>query len=332
MLNAAIVGLGWWGQHIVSTLQGKSKIMRFTRAIDTDLAGTQSIADQNGLLLSTELKDALKDADIGAIVLATPHSLHEEQIVNSANAGKHVFCEKPLALTKESAERSIDACEAAGVVLGVGHERRFEPAMMEIKRMIEEGELGKIMHVEANFSHNKLANLPPDNWRVSTRESPAAGMTATGIHLSDAYLSMFGPIKEVYAQTARRNSANTNGDVLSFQVRFESGAPGFFNSVLDTPLYLRYCVFGSTAWVEAKDYHHPSETGPTNLSICRQEGHVDSVNFEWEDTVRINFDAFATACLGGTSYPFSHQDKLQNIAVFEAICKSVESGESQKVG
>ena len=331
MINAAIVGLGWWGQHLVSTLQGKSDKIKFIRAVDIDIQGTKSIADKNGILLSTDLTDALNDDDVEAIVLVTPHSHHEEQIINSAKAGKHVFCEKPLALTKDSAKRAIDACNAADVVLGVGHERRFEPAMVEIRRMVEAGELGKIMHVEANFSHDKLANLPPDNWRVSSVESPAAGMTATGIHLTDAYLSMFGPVTEVYAQTARRNSANLNGDVLSFQVRFETGATGFFNSVLETPIYLRYCVFGSKAWVEVKDYHHPSEPGPTYFSVCRQDGIVDNVTFEWEDTVRINFDAFAVACLGGSPYPFTNDEKLQNIAVFEAICKSVATGEPKLI-
>ena len=136
---------------------------------------------------------------------------------------------------------------------------------------------------------------------------------------------MFGPIKEVYAQTARRNHANTNGDILSFQVRFESGATGFFNSVLETPLYLRYCIFGSKAWVEAKDFHHPSEVGPTYFSVCRQEGEVISITYDWEDTVRLNFDSFAEACLGHQPYPFSNEEKIQNIAVFEAICISAST-------
>ena len=327
MLNAAIVGLGWWGQHIVSTLQNKSEKMRFVRAVDVNLGTASEIAEKNGLALSADLQDALDDDDVQAVVLATPHTLHEEQILAAAVAGKHVFCEKPLALTRASAKRSVAACEAADVVLGMGHERRFEPAMLEIKELVKSGGLGEIMHVEANFSHDKLANLPANNWRVSSKESPAAGMTATGIHLTDAYMTMFGPVEEVYAHTARRNPANLNGDVLSFHVRFRSGATGFFNSVLETPIYLRYCVFGSTAWVEALDYHHPSEPGPTRFSISREEGRIETKTMEWEDTVRANFDAFADACLGGAPYPFTNEEKIQNIALFEAICESAESGQ-----
>ncbi len=327
MINAAIIGLGWWGQHIVSTLQNKSEKMRFVRAIDLNLAASQQIAEQYSLRFSSDLRDALDDEEVEAVVLATPHSMHEDQILAAAGAGKHVFCEKPLALTRESAEMSVAACDAAGVVLGLGHERRFEPAMLEIKDLVKSGSLGDIMHVEANFSHDKLANLPADNWRVSSTESPAAGMTATGIHLTDAYMTMFGPVEEVYAHTARRNPANLNGDVLSFHVRFKSGATAFFNSVLETPIYLRYCVFGSKAWAEAMDYHHPSEPGPTRFSVSREEGKIETRMMDWQDTVRLNFDAFADACLGGAPYPFTNEEKIQNIALFEAICQSAESGQ-----
>ena len=326
MLNAAIVGLGWWGKHIVSTIQGRSDKIQLIKAIDVSEDSSVVVADYKGIEFSTNLQDALRDDKVEAIILATPHSFHERQIILSANAGKHVFCEKPLALTRSSAERSINACKLAGVVLGVGHERRFEPAMMKIARLVKSGELGTIMHVEANFSHDKLANLSADNWRVSVNESPAAGMTATGVHLTDMYLHLFGTIDQVFAQVVTRNHQNSNGDVLSFHVQFRSGATGYFNSVLETPHFLRFCVFGSKAWVETKDFHHPSEPGPTFFSICKEEGKVVQQVFDWEDSVRLNFEAFADACLGASPYPFTDQEKLQNIAVFEAICNSVRSG------
>ena len=80
-------------------------------------------------------------------------------------------------------------------------------------------------------------------------------------------------------------------------------------------LYLRYCIFGSKAWVEAKDFHHPSEVGPTYFSVCRQEGEVISSTYDWEDTVRLNFDAFAEACLGHQPYPFSNEEKIRIIGI-----------------
>ena len=326
MINAAIIGLGWWGTHIVNTLQGESEKIRFLWAVDIVPDTKFEFAQSKGIKITAEFTDVLNDSAVEAIVLATPHSMHEEQIIAAAKAGKHVFCEKPLALTLASAQRSVTACEEAKVVLGIGHERRFEPAMQKISQLIDTGELGKIMHVEANFSHDKLANLDADNWRVSPTESPAAAMTATGIHITDSYINMFGPVKQIFAMTAKRNPANNNGDILNFSVKFKSGATGTFNSVLETPLYIRYAVFGSKAWVETRDYCHPSEVGTTDFLICRNGGKIEKTSYETIDTVKINFEAWADAVSGVAEYPFTNAQNLENIAVFQAICESVDSG------
>ena len=326
MINAAIIGLGWWGTHIVNTLQGESEKIRFLWAVDIVPDTKFEFAQSKGIKITAEFTDVLNDPAVEAIVLATPHSMHEEQIIAAAKAGKHVFCEKPLALTLASAQRSVTACEGAKVVLGIGHERRFEPAMQKISQLIDTGGLGKIMHVEANFSHDKLANLDADNWRVSPTESPAAAMTATGIHITDSYINMFGPVKQIFAMTAKRNPANNNGDILNFSVKFKSGATGTFNSVLETPLYIRYAVFGSKAWVETRDYCHPSEVGTTDCFICRNGGKIKKTSYETIDTVKINFEAWADAVSGVAEYPFTNAQNLENIAVFQAICESVDSG------
>ena len=81
MIKAAIVGLGWWGQHIVSTLQNQSEKLEFVRAVDIDLKEKYKFAKENGLLLSTDFEETLNDDNIDAIVLATPHSHHENQII-----------------------------------------------------------------------------------------------------------------------------------------------------------------------------------------------------------------------------------------------------------
>ncbi len=326
MINAAIIGLGWWGRYIVETLQGKSEKIGFSRGIDIAPDAAEDIAAAHSLTVTVDYTDALNDSAIDAVVLATPHSFHEEQIITAAKAGKHVFCEKPLALNLASAERSVAACEDANVVLGLGHERRFEPAMREIKRLVESGELGTIMHIEANFSHDKLANMDADNWRMSSVENPAAAMTTTGIHLTDAYLNIVGPIEQVFALTATRNPANASGDILSFVLRFKSGATGAYTSILETPLYMRLAVYGSEAWVEARDYTHPSEMGTTDLFVSREEGQIEKTMFQDVDTVKLNFEAWADAITGDADYPFTTEQKLQNIAVLEAICQSAETG------
>lgn len=330
MVKAAIVGLGWWGQYIINSLANSDKL-EIILAVDVNAEKSKAFAAQMGIALTADLDDALNAPDIEMVILATPHSFHEDQIIRCAKAGKQVFCEKPLCLTAASAERAIKACQDAGVQLGVGHERRFEPALMEIKRMVDAGELGTIMHVESNFSHDKLANVPADDWRANPTDAPAAGMTGMGIHLTDAYLNMFGPIEEIYAQTARRVMANPSGDVVSVQVRFESGAIGFLNAILVTPLFLRYHVFGSEAWVEARNETHPDTPGATHLTICKAGGKPETTTYDWVDTVRMNFENFADSVTGAGEYIFTDAQKFQNVQVLEAICKSVAANTVVKI-
>lgn len=322
MLNAAVVGLGWWGKTITHRMKSSDR-MRVTRAVDLFPERHGDFAAENGLALSGRYEDALEDPSIDAVILCTPNSLHTAQVSAAARAGKHVFCEKPLALTRAEAEASVATCRAHGVQLGIGHERRFELAMMEVERMVRAGELGTIMHAESNFSHDKLINVPPTDWRRSATESPAAGMTAMGIHLSDAYVNLFGPAAEVHAMTAKRVLEGENGDVVSVLLRFESGATAYLNAILYTPLYLRFCVFGTKAWVEYRNDTHPDTPGPSTLTVQVTGEAPRIVTYDWTDSVRANLDQFAQAITGEAAYSFTDAQKIGNIAILEAIVRSV---------
>ncbi len=326
MINAAIVGLGWWGRYIIGSLQGKSGAIRFVRAVDIN-PDAGEFADENGLRFSSDFRDALTDDAVDAVILTTPHSLHEAQIVQAAGVGKHVFSEKPLALKKSSAARAVAACEQAGVVLGIGHERRFEPALLEIKSLIDSGSLGTVQHVEANFSHDSLAEVKAGDWRVSETESPAAAMTGMGIHLTDSFIQMLGPITEVRALTAKGVTEWESGDLVSAQMTFENGATGSFSSLLATPFFMRFHVFGTDGWAEARDTVRPEQVGVSFLSTRMKGGDVQVREVQSIDTVRVNIEAFAAAAEGGAAYPIPVSEMAHNIAVLEAITVSAESGQ-----
>jgi predicted dehydrogenase len=197
MIDAAIVGLGRWGRTLVESVQGKSGGLRFTHAVSREPEKLQDYAGKHRLEVVGALDPVLADPRIDAVVLATPHSLHCEQIIAAAAAGKSVFCEKPLTLTKAEAARAIEACRAAGVVLGVGTDKRFYPSLRELVQLIKGGELGRVLHLEAHFS-NEVAGTFTE-WRYSLEESPAGGMTGTGIHALDTMIAMAGPVRRVQA-------------------------------------------------------------------------------------------------------------------------------------
>ena len=329
MQKAAIVGLGWWGQHVLRQMRD-SKVVRITHAVGSR-EEHRALAGQYGIGFSTNLQGVCADPSIDFVILTTPHALHTQQIIAAARAGKHVFCEKPIGLSVKEVRQSLDACRAAGVRLGVGHERRFEPAVEALRKLLNSGSFGTIMHVEAAFSHDKLRSLTGDNWRVSSQGEIPLAMTATGIHLTDLFLDLIGPIEEVTAFPAERMASSGYADTLSVHVRFASGATGHINTILATPFYSRFIIYGSDSWAEVRDATHPDEAGPSTLTLQRRSGPSTMSMLSWKDAVRANLEQFALSIEGRADYPFAEEQIVSNIAVMAAVSRSVTAGRGVSV-
>jgi predicted dehydrogenase len=248
-----------------------------------------------------------------------------------AGAGKHVFCEKPVGLSVEEVSKSLAACRVAGVRFGVGHERRFEPAVDELRRLLVDGSLGTVMHVEASFNHDKLRGIAGDNWRVSAQGEIPLAMTATGIHLTDLFLDLVGPIETVTAFPATRMSNTGYADTLSVHFGFASKVTGYLNTVLATPFYSRLAMFGSEAWAEVRDSFHPDEAGASTLTVQSRTGSPSVAKLSSRDSVRANLERFALSIEGEAPYPFTEDQILENIAVMSAVSRSIAAGRSVSI-
>ena len=317
MIDAAIVGLGWWGRNIVQAVQGKSAKLRFVHGVSKEPGAAQPIAEANGLTLSSELDHALADPRVQVVVLATPHSLHAGQIVRAAAAGKPVFCEKPLALKRADAERAVAACRRANVALAVGQNKRFWPSMQELRRVVASGALGTVMHIEGHYS-NENSGLHFSAWRDLPAESPGGGMTGTGIHLLDAFVGIGGPVAEVSAQVIERRAGKDPRDTVSVLFRFASGVSGFLGAVRASPFYWRVHVFGDAGSVEA--------LGETQTVVRLRGGRVEPREFPKIDSIRAEIDAFADAAAGSAPYPITPAEMVDTIAAFEAVIRSMQTG------
>lgn len=316
MINAAIVGLGRWGRTLVASVQGKSERLRFTTAVTRDPERARDFLDRHGLRPLATLDAALADRDIDAVVLATPHSQHPDQIVAVAVAGKAVFCEKPLALTRADAERALAACRDAGIVLGVGTDKRFFPAMQELARLAASGALGRLLHIEANFS-NEVSAAMFSPWRDAPSESPAGGMTGTGIHALDAMIRMAGPARRVQAQLLAHRAAPDPLDTISALIEFRSGVSGVLAAVRSTPAFWRVHVFGRDGSAEA--------LGRTELVLRKSRQEPRRLTFAEVDSVRANLEAFAAAVAGTAPYPIGADEIVDVVAAFEAIALAAGS-------
>ena len=330
MLNAAVIGLGWWGKILTQTLAPSDKIT-VVKLLDVDAEGGAAFAAEHGIDFTTDFAAVLADDNVDAVILATPHSLHEEQIIAAAGAGKHIFCEKPFCLNRASALRAMEAVEKAGVQVAIGHERRFEPPIMDAMALARNGKLGALMHIEANFSHDIFAVLDDTNWRLKTDESPAGGLTATLIHLMDLSISLFGQPDRVLASVECHGDVVKNGDTLTAQVKFENGRTASLNAFTHTPFFSRLAIFGANGWVEVRDKAHVQAPEGWFFTTCFTDGKSETVEYEVATPVLSNLECFADAIAGKADYPNTPEQIVRNVSLLEAIVKSATTDELVRI-
>jgi predicted dehydrogenase len=323
MLRAAIIGLGRWGQTLVSSVQEKSPEIRFTAAVTRTPEKARDFAEAKRLPFRDSYDAVLKDPDIDAVVLATPHTQHADQVVAAAAAGKHVLVEKPFTLTKASAERAVAAAERGGIVLAWAHNRRFLPAVAELKAMLAAGELGTIVHAEGNFSGPGALRYQRGSWRADPSETPAGGMGGMGIHAVDALVGLVGEIESVTAQSWRVVLDLDIDDATAMLFRFKSGASGGLVTIAATAPCFRLALFGSKGWAELR--------GEETLVIERVDGKNETRSYPKVDKERLELEAFAAAVQRGAPFPVTAAEAIHGVAVFEAIAQSAARRETLRV-
>jgi predicted dehydrogenase len=324
MLRAALCGAGHWGTRLVESVRGRSGKIRFAAAVTRDPVARRPLAERFGLSLTARYADVLADAAIDAVVLATPHSHHADEIVQAAQAGKHVFVEKPFTLTRESAERAIEASRKAGVTLAVGFNRRYAPAYAEMKRRIVAGEIGMLRHLEGHFSGPPSYQTEPGNWRANQVESPGGSMTARGCHVLDGMVHLAGLATEVFAVSERRQHDIDVDDTTSCLLRFAGGATGTLATLHAATRFYRLHAFGSKGALELR--------GDTELDVFDLEGNVRRVAFEAIDKERAELEAFADAVAGKVKFVIAPEEIVNVVAGTEAVAASARSGKAVAIG
>jgi predicted dehydrogenase len=339
MIRAAIVGLGWWGKTLVEAVDDSPEIRFVAGATRTMTADVQSFASAHGLQLAESYDALLADPMVDAVVLATPHSMHSAQVIAAAAAKKHIFCEKPFALTAKDAEAAVQATKNAGVTLGLGYNRRFHPEMTKLRDRIRGGELGTILHVEATMTFPNALMLKPTAWRANREETPCGGLTPMGVHAVDGMIDLCGPIDHVFCQSFRRVVEIDADDTTSILFRMQAGMSGYLSTMTATGPGFSFQVFGSKGWVRLEGMTHvagaSSEERRTRLfSTCRFQPAKGEAQV-WEaarlDVTRAALDAFAQAAGGGADYPIPTDQMVHGVAVTEAIERSATSGKVEKV-
>jgi len=311
----AIVGLGRWGERLVRSVQDTSDSTRFSAVVTTSPDRVADAARDLGLAILPDLDAALADASVDGIVIATPHSRHAEAIAACRHAGKPVLVEKPFTLTRETADTAVAA--GTGLCLAA-HNRRFLPAAIAVQKAIAAGDLGTVLHMEANFSGNVVGRYVEGMWRSDASESPAGGLAGSGIHMIDLMIGYAGPITAVHAISSRRVAELPVDDTMVALFRFAAGGSAVLSCVTASTSCFRLKVFGTGGSAEIHD-----ETSVTFLGL---DGARRTLQFPRVDIERAELEAFAAAIRGEAAFPVTLDEVLNGVSAFEWVTRSLAAG------
>jgi len=340
MIKAGIVGLGWWGKTLVEAVAEGSDDIRFVAGTTRTLSGdAKEFAKANGLAMHETYDAMIADPNVEAVVLATPHSQHVPQIVAAARAGKHVFCEKPLALNKASAEKAAEAVKETGITLGLGYNRRFHPTITDLRKRVRSGDLGTILHFEGTMCFPNALYLKPDAWRASSDETPCGGLTPMGVHIIDGVIDLFGEVDSVFCMSHHRVVEVDNDDTTAVLFKMKDGMSGYLGTMTATGGCFRLQVYGSKGWLRIDGMTHiagaPSEERRSRLfgdcTFHPIKGDPEVWQADAYDVSRACLEAFGKAANGGPAYPIPLDEMIHGAAVTETIVKSARSGALEHV-
>ena len=228
-LRVACIGMGWWSDVLADAVQRSRKleiVSCYTRSEDK----RRAFATKYGCAPATSYDAILKDRSIDAIINTTPNDAHLETTRAAAQAGKHVFLDKPIANTVSEGRAITEACRKAGVVLALGYQRRRESHFRWMRGQIEAGAFGKLVNAEANISRDRLGKIDLSSWRYTAAGMPGGVMLQIGIHYSDVLEYLLGPVRAVSGRLAQLVLPGDNPDVASLVLEHENGALSTLNA------------------------------------------------------------------------------------------------------
>jgi predicted dehydrogenase len=318
-LRVAALGMGWWSDVLADAMQrsGQFEIAAcYTRSDDK----RRAFAEKYGCRAASSYEEILKDTSIAAVVNTTPNNMHLETTRRAAEAGKHVFLDKPIANTVREALEIAEVCKKAGVVLALGYQRRREKHFRWVKSEIDAGRFGKLVQAECNISRDRLGQFDLSSWRYTAAGMPGGVMLQIGIHYVDVLEFLMGPVKSVSARLAQLVLPGDNPDVANMILQHENNAlSNLTASYASASEFYMMNIYGK----EASAYYDLF-SGLRHLK--RGEKTARAIPTEANDTIREELDEFAECARTGGRPETDGFWAARNLAVIKAGAKSAREG------
>lgn len=318
-VRVGCIGMGWWSDVLADAVKrsGKLEIVAcYTRSEDKRGA----FAKKYGCEAVPSYEALLADSAVEAVINTTPNNVHMETTRVAAQAGKHVFLDKPIANTVADARALTAACRKAGVVLALGYQRRKESHFRWVHKQIADGAFGKLVNAEANISRDRLGQFEPGSWRYTAAGMPGGVMLQIGIHYTDVLEFLMGPIRAVRGSLAQLVLPGENPDIASLILEHENGALSTLNACYASAgEYYLMNIYGKEA-TAYYDMHN-------GLRVQKRgSGKVDPVPCAKNDTIVEELDEFAAAVRGDGQPEMDGEKATASLAVLLAGIRSARQG------
>lgn len=325
VLRVALMGLGSYANRVAEAMQACKRakvtgLISGTPSKITDWKAKYNIADKN--CYNYENFDQIKNnPDIDAVYIITPNSLHHNEAIRVARAGKHVICEKPMAINAKQGQEMVDACKKAKVKLLVGYRMHFEANTLELIRMRNDGELGKIKFFQGMCGF-RIGN--PAQWRLNKELAGGGALMDIGIYAINGSRYMIG--EEPLWVTAQETKTDTEkfkpgvDETIQFQLGFPSGAVASCLSTYNMNYLDRFFLNGEKGFAEL----FPS-TGYGPIKGRTHKGelalpHVTHQTVQMDEMAAIIFDDKKPIV------PVDGEEGLKDLKIIDAIYDAVKTG------
>ncbi len=267
----------------------------------------------------TAMEDLLHDPEVNAVYIATPPHLHAGQTVAAAEAGKHVICEKPIARTVDEAQRMIDACRAHGVRLMICHYQRFNERNRQIRKMIQDGVLGRVVSVRLTFA--SYSPPKPNEWRRMRALSGGGPLMDLGSHCLDLLMFLCGPIASAESLASKLAWEGEVEDTASLLLRLESGAHAnistHWSGMLPEPEWSNSLeIWGTNGSIVTAPLYSKDSSG--RLLWRDAEGVHDLSRGEGRRIHETVLEAFHEAVETGGPIPAPAEDALRGLEIIQS--------------
>ena len=314
-LKWGVLGAGSVAQRRAMPAINKAKNAELHALLSRDAARAKRLATEHGAqTFYTTTEELLSDRALDAIYVSTPVYLHCEQVVEAAERGFHILCDKPMAMNTEECQRMIDACQANGVHLQICFLFRFHSCFQQIKNWVADGHLGKMIQGRVPFL--KPFPVPPGAWRGNPDQGGGGSLMDLGAHGVDLLRYILGEVRQV---SAFCNSVVHGYDVEEtgmIMMRFENGAQGF----VDTSFAAAGCdlvieVYGTDGWV----WVYNDDGWKIKLSAGGESQVIES---PFEDLYQSQFEHFAQCVTQGEQPIVTGTDGLRTNAILATAYES----------